>query len=211
MLSIRSIAVGKPRQVAPLDQQPALADERRWGIAEQRPPSQWHNGLVTTVASEFLDYSAQKFDLYLSRIETCLDQLTPEQIWGRHSEQENAVGNLVLHLDGNIRQWILGGVGGQKDVRDRPSEFATRSGLAPDELKSRIRSTMQEAAAIVRAVPHARLTERIQPQNSDVSVLEAIYQAVQHLSGHAFQIMLLTKFHTGQDLAFYAHLNPPRP
>jgi hypothetical protein len=162
------------------------------------------NELVTTVASEFLDYSARKLDLYLSRIETCLDQLTPEQVWARHSENENAAGNLVLHLEGNIRQWILGGVGGQPDIRDRRSEFEARAGAGAVDLKRHIRATIEEAAAIVRAVQPERLTERIQPQGYDVSVLEAIYQVVQHLSGHAFQIMLLTKFHTGNDLAFFA-------
>ena len=165
---------------------------------------------MSSVASEFLDYSAAQLDLYLSRIETCLDQLTPEQVWERHSENENAVGNLVLHLEGNLRQWILGGVGGQPDRRDRYSEFEARGGASPEQLKRHLRATMEEAAATVRALPHERLTERIHPQGHDVSVLEAIYQAVQHLSGHAFQIMLLTKFHSGRDLGFFAYLNRPK-
>jgi hypothetical protein len=165
---------------------------------------------MSSVASEFLDYSAGRLELYLSRIETCLDQVTPEQVWARHSENENAVGNLVIHLEGNLRQWILGGVGGQPDIRDRYSEFEARAGAGPAELKHHIRATIEEAAAIVRGLPHERLTERVRPQGYDVSVLEAIYQAVQHLSGHAFQIMLLTKFHTGRDLGFFAHLNRPK-
>jgi hypothetical protein len=160
-----------------------------------------------SVGSEFLEYSAGKLELYLSRIDTCLDKLTPQQIWARQSENENAVGNLVLHLEGNIRQWICGGVGGQRDVRNRDAEFAARSGLRAAELKSLLRGTVTEAIAVVRAVPEVRLTERIQPQGYDVSVLEAIYQVTQHLAGHAFQIMLLTKLHTHQDLGFFAHLN----
>lgn len=165
---------------------------------------------MSSIAPEFLDYSAGKLELYLSQIETCLDRLTPEQIWARHSENENAVGNLVLHLEGNIRQWILGGVGGQPDARDRYSEFEARAGAGPVELKRHIRAAIDEATVIVRGLPHERLTERIHPQGSDVSVLAAIYQAVQHLSGHAFQIMLLTKLHTGRDLGFFAHLNRPK-
>jgi uncharacterized damage-inducible protein DinB len=159
-----------------------------------------------SVASEFLNYSAEKLELYLNRIETCVDKLTPEQVWARQSENENAVGNLILHLDGNIRQWILGGVGGQRDIRDRNAEFDARGGASPAELKARLRGTIEEAAAIVRGVTPERLTERIRPQGYDASVLEGIYQVVQHLAGHAFQIMLLTKLHTSQDLGFFAHL-----
>ena len=159
-----------------------------------------------SVASEFLNYSTEKLELYLDRIETCVDKLTPEQVWARQSENENAVGNLILHLDGNIRQWILGGVGGQRDIRDRNAEFDARGGASTAELKARLRGTIEEAAAIVRGVTPERLTERIRPQGYDASVLEGIYQVVQHLAGHAFQIMLLTKLYTSQDLGFFAHL-----
>ena len=158
------------------------------------------------MASEFLNYSTEKLELYLDRIETCVDKLTPEQVWARQSENENAVGNLILHLDGNIRQWIIGGVGGQRDIRDRNAEFDARGGASPAELKARLRGTIEEAAAIVRGVTPERLTERIRPQGYDASVLEGIYQVVQHLAGHAFQIMLLTKLYTSQDLGFFAHL-----
>jgi hypothetical protein len=160
-----------------------------------------------SVASEFLEYSAGKLELYLSRIEACVDKLTPEQIWARQSENENAVGNLVLHLEGNIRQWISGGVGGQPDVRDRHAEFEARMGASGAELKARLRATVEEAIGVVRSVPAGRLSERIEPQGYNVSVLEAIYQVVQHLAGHAFQIILLTKLFTHQDLGFFASLN----
>ncbi|MGP8243545.1 MAG: DUF1572 family protein [Bryobacteraceae bacterium] len=162
-----------------------------------------------SVASEFLSYSAEKLELYLDRIETCVDKLTPEQVWARQSENENAVGNLILHLEGNIRQWILGGVGGQTDNRDRNAEFDARGGVPPDQLNARLRAAIEQAAAIVRGVTPERLTERIRPQGYDASVLEAIYQVVQHLAGHAFQIMLLTKLYTSQDLGFFAHLRHP--
>jgi hypothetical protein len=160
-----------------------------------------------SVASEFLDYSAGKLDLYLSRVEACVDKLTPEQIWARQSENENAVGNLVLHLEGNIRQWILGGVGGQPDVRDRHAEFEARAGSSGVELKARLRATVEEAIAVIRSLHPDRLTEQIEPQGFNVSVLEAVYQVVQHLAGHTFQIILLTKLFSHQDLGFFAHLN----
>ena len=89
---------------------------------------------------DFLKYSTGKLNQYESRIETCLDKLTCEQIWARGAENQNAVGNLVLHLCGNLGQWILSGVGGAPDHRDRDAEFAARGDVGAGELKLRIRS-----------------------------------------------------------------------
>ena len=164
-----------------------------------------------SVESEFLNFSADKLIQLLERIEMCADQLTQEQLWMRHSESENAVGNLMLHLAGNVRQWILAGVGGEHDHRDRDSEFAARGGLEAPQLKARLRSTVEEAAALIRALPPARLTEIIRPQGYQGTVLASIYHVVEHFAGHAFQIMFATKLLTSRDLGFYAHLNRAQP
>ena len=156
--------------------------------------------------SEFLNFSADKLIQLVGRIEMCVDRLTPEQLWMRHSENENAVGNLMLHLAGNVRQWILTGVGGAPDHRDRDSEFAAREGIGAQELKARLRSTVDEAAVLIRALPPERLTQIIRPQGYEGTVLTAIYHVVEHFAGHAFQIMFATKLLTGGDLGFYAHL-----
>ena len=154
----------------------------------------------------FLDYSAQKLRQLAGRIETCLGKLTAEQIWTRGSEQENAIGNLVLHLCGNVRQWIVAGVGGAPDLRERDAEFAARSGMSAPELGARLRVAVEEAASVIEAVPGARLAERIVVQQYDVSVMEAIYHVVEHFSGHAGQIIFATKMLTSEDLGFYRHL-----
>ena len=152
-----------------------------------------------------LPYLADKLEQYCGRIETCVGKLTPEQIWTRSRDNENAVGNLMLHLAGNVRQWILHGVGGQPDHRQRDTEFAARE-LEIDELKRRLRLTVDEAAAVIRAVPPERLTQRTMIQKYDVTVIEAIVHVVEHFSGHTAQIIFVTKFLTGEDLGFYAHL-----
>jgi len=157
--------------------------------------------------SEFLNFSADKLIQLLGRIEMCVDRLTPEQLWMRHSENENAVGNLMLHLAGNVRQWILTGIGGAPDHRDRDSEFAAREGIGAQEMKANLRSTVEEAVALIRGLPPDRLTEIIRPQGYEGSVLAAIYHVVEHFAGHAFQIMFATKLLTGGDLGFYAHLS----
>jgi uncharacterized damage-inducible protein DinB len=161
--------------------------------------------------SEFLNFSADKLIQLLGRIETCVDRLSPEQLWTRGSEHEHTVGNLILHLAGNVRQWILAGVGGAPDHRDRDSEFAARDGIGAEELKARLRSTVEEAVALIRALPPARLTEIIRPQGYEGTVLAAIYHVVEHFAGHAFQIMFATKLLTGEDLGFYTHLSRAQP
>ena len=164
-----------------------------------------------SVESEFLNFSADKLLQLLGRIEISAAKLSPEQVWSRHGENQNAVGNLLLHLNGNVRQWILHGVGGEPDRRVRDSEFAAREGAASSELLASLRATVEEAAAVIRALPPARLTERIDPQGYEATVLAAIYHVVEHFSGHAFQIFLLTKALTGEDLGFYAHLSGAGP
>jgi uncharacterized damage-inducible protein DinB len=157
-----------------------------------------------------LNWAAEKLAQLTSRIEICIDKLTPDQIWARGNENANAVGNLTLHLMGNVRQWILHGVGGEPDVRLRDSEFAARGGIDASELKRRLRSTVDEAGALLRALPPSRLPERIKVQNYDVTVLEAILHVVEHFSGHTGQIIFATKFLTGDDLGFYGHLRTTR-
>ncbi len=160
-----------------------------------------------TVETEFLTFSAEKLTQLMGRIDACVQKLTPEQIWMRADANQNAVGNLLLHLNGNVRQWILHGVGGQADLRDRDAEFAAKDGAGANELLARLRSTVEEAAALFRALPAGRLMERVRTQGYDCTVLAAIYHVVEHFAGHTFQIIYATKLSTGEDLGFYAHLS----
>jgi uncharacterized damage-inducible protein DinB len=109
----------------------------------------------------FLTYSAEKLRQYSDRIFVCLDQLTPEQIWARGSENENAVGNLVLHLSGNVRQWIGSGVGGRVNIRDRDAEFAAPGEVDGQQLRVLLRSTIDEAVAVIQKLTAERLAEMI--------------------------------------------------
>ena len=162
--------------------------------------------METTLEHQFLDHSAKKLRNYAERIETCLGKLNEEQVWARGAENENAAGNLVLHLCGNVRQWIVSGVGGQPDHRERDREFNTRGGVPIAELIERLRGTVDEAVAVIERVTRERLAERLLLQQYDVSVLEAIYHVVEHFSMHTGQIMFITKMLSGMDLGFYAHL-----
>jgi uncharacterized damage-inducible protein DinB len=154
----------------------------------------------------FLNCSVGRLQQSFSRIEACLGKLTEEQVWARGSQNENAIGNLVLHLSGNVRQWIVSGVGGAPDTRQRDGEFSARGGSSIPELQERLREIVAEAAAVIATVTPERLAERVVIQNYDVSVLEAIYHVVEHFSLHMGQIVFATKLLTGSDMGFYSHL-----
>jgi uncharacterized damage-inducible protein DinB len=133
-------------------------------------------------------------------------KLTAEQIWTRRHENENAIGNLVLHLCGNVRQWIISGVGGASDQRDRDAEFARREPLGTDELLSRLRETLEEADRVLERVGPEDLLSTRKIQVYEVTVLHAIFHVAVHFSEHTGQIIWATKGLTGEDLAFYGYL-----
>jgi|ERR1051325_557315 uncharacterized damage-inducible protein DinB len=154
----------------------------------------------------FLDFSRKKLLQLAGRIEDCLGRLNAEQIWARGAEHENAVGNLVLHLCGNVRQWIISAVGGKPDIRVRDREFAARGDVSAAELAERLKSTVGEAVAVINSVGAERLAEHVLVQKYDVTVLEAIAHVVEHFSQHTGQIMFVTKMLAGHDLEYYKDL-----
>lgn len=163
----------------------------------------------------FLEFSAKKLHQLLSRIHVCLEKLNEEQIWARTGEESNAIGNLCLHLAGNVRQWILHGVGREADTRRRDDEFNAQGGFGKTELYERLSTTVLEACGVLEKLPPEQLVETIRPQNYDVTVMEAIYHVVEHFAQHTGQILFATKQLTGEELGFYRHLRgtaaPPPP
>ena len=140
---------------------------------------------------------------YLPKIERCLERLDDKQIWWRANEESNSIGNLVLHLCGNARQWIVSGVGGAADSRERDAEFAQRDVVSKTKLISLLRETLAEVETVLRRVEPGTLLERREIQGSDVDLLEAIFHVTEHFSMHAGQIFLLTKILTASDLRFH--------
>ena len=151
----------------------------------------------------FLDYSTAKLRQYHERIAVCLDQLTNEQIWTKGHANENAIGNLVLHLSGNVRQWIVASLGGAPDTRQRDTEFAAK---ASTNLLALLNAAVDEAIPIIDSLTPERLAERIQIQKYNLTVMEAVYHVVEHFSMHTGQVVFATKLLTGGDLGFYKHL-----
>ena len=162
--------------------------------------------MPATLDRQFVEFSASKLEELSRRIETCLEMLDDDRVWARGGGNENAIGNLVLHLCGNVRQWIVSGVGGAADIRRRDAEFAAQGGVPRRELAAKLRTTIEEATQVIRSRTLEQLGRRFVVQGYDVSELEAIYHVVEHFSMHTGQILFATKMLTGADLGFYRHL-----
>jgi uncharacterized damage-inducible protein DinB len=140
---------------------------------------------------------------YLPWLRACLAKLNEEDVWWRPNEKSNSAGNLILHLCGNIRQWIIHGVGGAADLRNRPAEFAARESGSKAELLQKLESTLAEVEAVLANLPLDKLAEPRVIQGFNVTVLGAIFHVVEHFSYHTGQIIYITKIRTGEDLRFW--------
>ena len=156
------------------------------------------------VARAFIDRASAFLSTeYLPKIQRCLEQLTDEQIWSRPNEASNSIGNLVLHLCGNARQWIVSGLGDHSDRRDRDSEFKQREIIPRVELLESLQTTVREVAQVLANLDSNVVLERRTIQGKDVEVLEAIFHVTEHFSMHTGQIILLTKMLAQRDMKFY--------
>lgn len=160
--------------------------------------------MPATISRTFLAYSNQLITHSQTTIDACVDRLTVEQLLHRNGDHENSIANLLLHLSGNIRQWILHGIDGQPNVRQRDEEFSLHPTTPIPEIRARFAATLDEARAVIAALPESRLLDLTDPQPGggwgSPTVLEAIYRVVSHLELHAGQIVLLTKQLTRADL-----------
>jgi uncharacterized damage-inducible protein DinB len=155
----------------------------------------------------FLQFSVRKLKQFEERIQTCLQKLSDEQIWWRGAEEQNAVGNLVLHLCGNLGQWLNHGVDGRPDVRQRDAEFAARGQTGKAELSEKLSVAVADACRVIEGLSEGDLPRRMQVQKYDLTVLEGIYHVVEHFGQHTGQIVYATKLLTSTDLGFYSHLS----
>lgn len=161
------------------------------------------------VSCEFLRVSRRELQTNFGKIEESVARLTREQVWARRHENENSVGNLLLHLAGNVRQWIIAGVGGVADDRDRDAEFSQRESLPPEELLANLRHTLEEADAVLAKAAEMDLMEKRPIQVFEVTMLQAIYHCVEHFSGHTGQIIWIAKNVSGEEMGFYRYLSDP--
>lgn len=150
--------------------------------------------MSNTVEALFLNHSIRKLEQMEKMIQDRLPLFTSEQVWHKGKNEENSVGNLILHLCGNVRYYIGHGLGGRPNVRDRDAEF---SATGHEDLAGLLRETIAEAKPILAALPPERLSETL-PSDLVVpagitTVLELIYQIVGHFQQHTGQIIFAAK------------------
>ena len=156
-----------------------------------------------SVIDEFKSYSQTKLNDSLSQIEKCLNLLTLEQIWHRPNDVSNAIGNLVIHLNGNVKQWIVNSLGGIPFERDRAAEFAQRTPLPTDEIFGNLKESLRQACDVIAELTKQQLIEKVTVQKYEVSGLAAVIHVVEHFSLHTGQIIYATKLLINQDLSLY--------
>lgn len=159
---------------------------------------------MADLGRNFIDRSrAYLTEEYRIKLRRTVEALPADALWWRSNEQSNSVGNLLLHLDGNVRQWIVAGVGGNPDTRNRAAEFAAVEGGTKEELLARLERTLAESDAVLSRLSPDRLDERLQIQARDITVLDAVYQVVQHFALHLGQIILIAKAEVPGAVKFY--------
>lgn len=157
-----------------------------------------------TIGSHFIEHARWRLiDDYLVRIKSCLDQLTEEEVWQRPNNSSNSVGNIILHLCGNVRQWVIHGLGGHDDTRQRQQEFDERGPLPKKELIQKLESTLQEVEEVIKTFPPEKLLNSVTIQGYDEKYLTALFHVVEHFSYHLGQIAYITKAKRDVDLKFF--------
>jgi len=156
----------------------------------------------------FLDCSRKLlFEQHWPRMKTCVESLTTEQIWWRPNEASNSIGNLLLHLNGNVRQWLVTSFSHGEDKRVRPAEFAAKEGASAKELLGRLGATLDEAAQVLDRLTPAELLANCEVQGYHTNGVYVVYHVVEHFGMHYGQMVYITKLLSGKDLGFYKELN----
>lgn len=163
------------------------------------------NDATPALASEFTGRSVVHLrGEFLPRIERATRRLGDGDLWWRPNDNCTSAGNLLLHLEGNVRQWILSGLAGRPDKRVRQSEFDVGRNPGADELLENLRTTVEEACAVIESLDEAALLERHDIQVFEgVTACAAILHVVEHFSWHTGQVAWIAKMRSGEDLAYY--------
>lgn len=143
----------------------------------------------------------------IPRIQKCLGLLSEEEVWHQPNENLNSVGNLVLHLCGNARQWIVSGLGGKPDQRDRDAEFQQKGHKSSTELSALLDAMMKEIRPILEDMETDQLLEVRPVQAFEESGLSVLIHVIEHFSYHTGQITFLTKSLKNVDTGYYKTLD----
>lgn len=153
--------------------------------------------------ADFPELSARYLEEYAEKIASSLRRLDRRQIWSRPNEASNSAGNLVLHLAGNLTQWILSGIGGLPDERRRSEEFSARDGEGAEELIALLSGVVERCRAVLETLSDDDLRRVHSVQTYSIDGLGIVYHAVEHMSYHTGQIVWIAKSFAPRAVDFY--------
>jgi hypothetical protein len=154
------------------------------------------------VANAFLTESREQLREGMHKIEHCIAQLSDAQLWYRPRPEMNSIANLMLHLSGNMRQWLVAGVGGAKDIRNRPLEFSDNTHRPKSEILALLLKTVTEADATLSHQNADQLLQKRRIQGFDTTVIGAIMHTIPHFRGHVQEIIHMTRQQLGEKYQF---------
>jgi Protein of unknown function (DUF1572) len=155
------------------------------------------------ITRHVIDLSNECLDGCLARIRHCVGQLSDAQVWWRPEESMNSIANLILHLTGNVRQWIVTGIGGATDIRVRPAEFSERGPIPPSQLLNELQAAIDSAKRALSTATAEDMIRQRRIQGYNVTGFGALFDCIPHFKGHTQEIICLTRMQLGDNYAFY--------
>jgi uncharacterized damage-inducible protein DinB len=159
------------------------------------------------IKKEFIKDCIRHLNEYTRRVKTCLDLLSEEQVWQKPNETSNSIANLILHLCGNMTQYVLSSLGGKADLRERDKEFSAKDGLSKEQLFEKLSAVVHSVIEEIQIHDEESLLKTRMVQGFEKNGISIILHITEHYSYHTGQIALLTKLMTDQDLGFYKGLD----
>jgi uncharacterized damage-inducible protein DinB len=156
---------------------------------------------------EFIEQSISRFEENTPKIEKCLAELTEDELWRRPNASSNSTGNIILHLCGNITQYILSSLGNMEDKRERDKEFSSTRVLQKAELMDKLKTTVKAAVKIMRSLDNDAMLRKHSVQGYDLTAIGILIHVVEHYSYHTGQIIFWTKLVKDKDLGFFSNVD----
>ena len=161
--------------------------------------NQEHDSLLLAAFNEAI---VNELDDAIRKIRFCTGQLSEDQLWWRPTESMNSIANLILHLCGNVRQWVIAGVGGSPDLRNRPQEFAQRDRIPTSHLIDMLDQIAIECRGVLQTVTVDELMRQRKIQGFEITGLQAVVDTVAHFRGHTQEITHMTRIQLGEAYKF---------
>lgn len=152
---------------------------------------------------DFLENVLFRIDESTRMLAITFKYLEESELWKRPNAASNSIGNLILHLCGNITQYAISSLCSKPDIRDRDLEFATESGLTKRQLLDLLTETINKAKECIASCPVEELLRKREVQGFSLSGLGIVIHVVEHYSYHTGQIAYWTKLLKDKDLKFY--------